>query len=287
MGFFTNLFKSKQKAPVIETSAKQNVEIKNEVMQKNLQNAVELDIDLVEASYFRGCCGECAKYRGRWFSISGKDKRFPKMPVDYGCTCMGIDFSPVIFGLSEPMLSDEIDDIITYSNRPFVDDRNDEELEIFNTDRKRLENEEFYEPYKEHWEAIRKYDHQQYDRLCQELPQLAPKSYSGYMAKAKQLPSGSWRVHIYNGELKKQISFTSNLPGKAGKAEFDTNMTRNMTRKKRPPEGERSYYYNCSSRSPEKIWSSYSTVIFIDFFCGFCGSGLGKPLSPASMMCFG
>lgn len=55
MGFFTNLFKSKQKAPVIETSAKQNVEIKNEVMQKNLQNAVELDTDLVEASYFRGC----------------------------------------------------------------------------------------------------------------------------------------------------------------------------------------------------------------------------------------
>ena len=41
------------------------------------------------------------------------------------------------------------------------------------------------------------------------------------MAKAKQLPSGSWRVRIYDGELKKQISFTSNLPGKAGKAEAE------------------------------------------------------------------
>lgn len=68
---------------------------------------------------------------------------------------------------------------------------------------------------------------------------------------------------------------------------FDTNMTRNMTQKKRPPEGERSYYYNCSSRSPEKIWSSYSTVIFIDFFCGFCGSSLGKPFRPFALMIAG
>lgn len=41
------------------------------------------------------------------------------------------------------------------------------------------------------------------------------------MATAKQLPSGSWRVRVYDGELKKQISFTSDLPGKAGKAEAE------------------------------------------------------------------
>ena len=41
------------------------------------------------------------------------------------------------------------------------------------------------------------------------------------MAKAKQLPSGSWRVQVYDGELKKTISFTSKLPGKAGKAEAE------------------------------------------------------------------
>ena len=41
------------------------------------------------------------------------------------------------------------------------------------------------------------------------------------MAKAKQLPSGSWRIRVYDGELKKQISFTSNLVGKAGKAEAE------------------------------------------------------------------
>ena len=41
------------------------------------------------------------------------------------------------------------------------------------------------------------------------------------MAKAKQLPSGSWRVQVYDGETKKYLSFTSKLPGKAGKAEAE------------------------------------------------------------------
>lgn len=41
------------------------------------------------------------------------------------------------------------------------------------------------------------------------------------MATAKQLPSGSWSIKIYDGELKKQIRFTSKLQGKAGKAEVE------------------------------------------------------------------
>lgn len=41
------------------------------------------------------------------------------------------------------------------------------------------------------------------------------------MAKAKQLPSGSWRVQVYDKDLKKTVSFTSKLPGKSGKAEAE------------------------------------------------------------------
>ena len=41
------------------------------------------------------------------------------------------------------------------------------------------------------------------------------------MANAKQLPSGSWRVRVYDKESKKYLSFTSNLPGKAGKNEAE------------------------------------------------------------------
>lgn len=44
---------------------------------------------------------------------------------------------------------------------------------------------------------------------------------SDFMATAKQLPSGAWRVRVYDKELKKQVSFTSQLEGKAGKAEAE------------------------------------------------------------------
>lgn len=41
------------------------------------------------------------------------------------------------------------------------------------------------------------------------------------MATAKQLPSGSWRVRVYDKETGKYVSFTSKLPGKAGKNEAE------------------------------------------------------------------
>lgn len=41
------------------------------------------------------------------------------------------------------------------------------------------------------------------------------------MATAKQLPSGSWFIRIYDNQLKKQICFTSKLEGKAGKNEVE------------------------------------------------------------------
>lgn len=41
------------------------------------------------------------------------------------------------------------------------------------------------------------------------------------MATAKELPSGSWRVRVYDRETGKYISFTSELKGKAGKNEAE------------------------------------------------------------------
>ena len=41
------------------------------------------------------------------------------------------------------------------------------------------------------------------------------------MANAKKLPSGSWRVQVYDPETKKYISFTSQLKDKAGKDEAE------------------------------------------------------------------
>lgn len=59
------------------------------------------------------------------------------------------------------------------------------------------------------------------------------------MAEAIKLPSGSWRIRIYDNDLKKQVSFTSDLPGKAGKAEAEL-MAREyqLGRKKKKEQGK-------------------------------------------------
>lgn len=47
------------------------------------RNAELLDTDLVEATFEMNCCDECTKYRGRVFSISGKDKTFSEITETY------------------------------------------------------------------------------------------------------------------------------------------------------------------------------------------------------------
>lgn len=56
------------------------------------------------------------------------------------------------------------------------------------------------------------------------------------MAKAKQLPSGSWRVQVYDKDLKKTVSFTSKLPGKAGRNEAELMGREYLAGKKRKEE---------------------------------------------------
>lgn len=88
-------------------------------------NARVMGTDIVEASYFKGCCSECAKRRGRWFSLSGKDKRFPAINLNYDCSCTGLDYYPVIPGISEPSYK-------RYYKRAMVDDRSQKEIATYN-----------------------------------------------------------------------------------------------------------------------------------------------------------
>lgn len=156
---------------------------KSKLFKIMLHNAELLHTDLVEADYFGGCCEECAKYRGRVFSISGKDRRFPKIPTNYVCTCSGISFYPFIFGISVPSYCDG--DIIQYSNRPFVDDRTAIEKEDHFYFRKGAENEKRAEPYLLRERRIIGYDKKQYEKLCAAFPDIAPKSYLGYRRMKK------------------------------------------------------------------------------------------------------
>lgn len=53
---------------------------KLQIFKDTLLLCEELELDLVEMSAHEGSCKECAKYQGRIFSISGTNKKYPKLP---------------------------------------------------------------------------------------------------------------------------------------------------------------------------------------------------------------
>ena len=92
---------------------------------RQIQRVIDLGYDLTVSGSFGGCCSECAKRRNRIYSISGTDRRFPKYE-EYHCSCQGISFHAFIEGVTD--LYFPTDDYIEYSNRPFIDDRTEAEL---------------------------------------------------------------------------------------------------------------------------------------------------------------
>lgn len=88
-----------------------------------------LETDLVITSHAEICCERCARYRNRIYSLTGADRRFPKIPEDFDSSCCSISLYPFVWGVSEPGLL--CDDPIKYSNRPFSDDRTDDEKERY------------------------------------------------------------------------------------------------------------------------------------------------------------
>lgn len=134
-----------------------------------------LKTDLVAAVYVRCCCGECAKYRGRIYNFKGGDCRFPPFP-DYFSqhhSC-GITLTPFIYGVNSLSVEDgkclRGEDLVEYSNRPFVDDRTTSELadlEIIEQRRKK--------------DAEKEVARSEYDWLWEYIPESCPKSFSAYM----------------------------------------------------------------------------------------------------------
>lgn len=168
MGLFDKLFRSSA-PPDKAQERKRNVVCTDLTMCKVVQDAISTGTDLVEMTSHRGCCGECAKYQGRVFSLTGKDKRFPRLPEQvftYGGIHPGCrhNFYPFYYGLSKPICGAK--DIIRYSNRPFTDDRTSEEKAE-------------YEAKRREEEALVK-DRKDYELLCRKLPDAAPKSFNGY-----------------------------------------------------------------------------------------------------------
>ena len=165
-----------------------HAETNNKIDSINLKNASELKTDLVEADYLFGCCAECAKYRGRVFSISGDSDIFPKKPEYIDCSCSGIVFYPFFYKISEPNVWDYIGrkvDIVKFSNRPFIDDRTQAEKEMYELDIQRIANEEQKEK-----------DRFEYNTLLEIFPNDVPKSFGAYRRMKNANSSGFAKIKI-------------------------------------------------------------------------------------------
>ncbi len=168
---------------------------------KTIKEAYDLGTKLLIMNAHGGACPECAKYQGRVFSINGKDPRFPPLPppfFEFGAIHKGCGhlFSPYIHGCNDPMLDYTLQfykdikrsykkDIIAFSNRPFIDDRSPEDIaeanRIMEEQRIADEKKRYAEDHMIEIEAQRGAAKRDYKWLEENLSELCPKSFSGYM----------------------------------------------------------------------------------------------------------
>lgn len=153
-------------------------DIQENLMAMTLESCKRLGTDLVVMSAHCSCCEECNKLQGRVYSISGKNKIFPKLPskilktgkVHDGCRH---SFSAYVFwGDGEDTINDKMGksvDAINASLRPYIDDRTEEEKKnyINYIQQKRKD-------------STKGRDEKEYYRIVSILPDIAPKSFSAY-----------------------------------------------------------------------------------------------------------
>ena len=159
-----------------------------EAFEKQMHWAEQMNTDLVEVTTSYRICGECAKYQGRIYSISGKDKRFPKFP-DYLRESKGAHCGLIVYPFHEEYdIARYVEgDIIATSNRPFVDDRTEEQIQ-------------FYEDYIK--EKRRKENTKiEYEQIVAAMPDIAPKSLSGY-ARMKNANTENYRKLVEQAKEK-------------------------------------------------------------------------------------
>ncbi len=163
--------------------------------KKQLAMARELKLDYIEIPHST-VCEKCAPYQNRVYCISGKDKRFPKLPdlilENSGLHCNvsfsafsyydGVKISKYRYDKEGNVKEVELD-AIAHSNRPFVDDRSSIEKQKYlnwkeDKDKRDEQEEQYYD--RNNW--IEKYNCRfEYYQIANLLGEKAPKSFNGYM----------------------------------------------------------------------------------------------------------
>lgn len=152
--------------------------MENVIFSDCIKHCHLFNTSLVIADFYFSCDAETAKYRGRIFCIDGSDTRFP--PLTNTVLDSRLSFSPFIWGVSIFEVYGRKMDPVRYSNRPFIDDRSEEEKEIYlglleEENRKELLSNEYL------W-------------LKQELPNIAPKSLNAYSRMKNSRSKGYLRI---------------------------------------------------------------------------------------------
>lgn len=143
------------------------------IAQGNTSRISTPGFDLMKFTEHFPTCAECSKYQGRVFSISGKDKRFPKLPDEIrerGSIHGGCKHTMWVY-VDDLQESWEIEADIQKSNRPFIDGRSAEEKAL--KAKQGREEQEF-------WNDL----HNQ-KVLIKAFPDAAPKTFSAYRRMKK------------------------------------------------------------------------------------------------------
>ena len=125
---------------------------------------------LVEFAVPYFCCSECSKYTRRIFTIDGKDSRFPMLPDEIKYKSekhkhCHIALSGFLYGVNTPEWK-YTGDLIEWSNRPYKDERTQEEIKRFDMEIAKIKSDER--------------DKKFYDLIFEKCSDIAPKSLSGY-----------------------------------------------------------------------------------------------------------
>lgn len=182
--------------------------------------------DLVIMSVHGSTCPECAKYQGRVYSISGRNKHFPKVPPFFfgaGCVHKGCGhiFSSYIDGVTDPMLEYTLSahplknnqygrNIVAFSNRPFVDDRTDEcvaaaALVCSKAAAKATEEQNYYDNIIE-VEVRRGREARDFKWLQDQFPSKCPKSLTGYRRMKTQNTKNFQILHQLAADAGKELT---------------------------------------------------------------------------------
>lgn len=154
----------REKNPII-TANDERTEERKQAFEYTLSLAGELGEDYIQTGS-SNCCANCAPYRNRVYSISGKDKRFPEFSkfVKNPESCCCLAYSALQYYPGYTLTEYRYDkhgnvsefevDAVKHSNRPFIDDRSPSQKEMFadsarRSEKRRKRDEQYYN--REHW----------------------------------------------------------------------------------------------------------------------------------------